>query len=954
MRTAEFSRVRDLAEQALAWSGEGAIELETGLDKTDVSPMEFSRVVMAVTAFPGASAPIETVQLDCLGASRRWEFEGEDRVRAFMRRGSSVGPAADRVLEKKQVAPTVKLTEFPFRVRLKSEKVLPSKGALVPNGEPLRMRLKRRLSVTFKDVGVRVDMTVVMETDGATGELRRARRHEIEVEALIAEGSHGSADDLAKTIMGYTQAVYCALRGTSDPISETERARFLSAYDGLTGESSTTKVTMVGPNPVTLTTDNLQPPGPGVVSITEAYTVTDKADGERRLMLLTDGFAVLMDSRGNLTRAYTGVPKSLDGTILDGELVTQGKLDDPMRLFAAFDAFWVSGRSVAALPLLGKRGERTRLAAAASVIEELTKKCVAVDGLVSKVKRFEMVTGTDWGETVERVLDDAERDLPYKIDGVIFTPAFGAVGSNYDGEAPRMRGRWSRALKWKPPSYNSVDFLVRVKRDKRTGAEILGQRQVTLPSGANVTVRSKTLVLLAGYDPYKHDSIDPLDYLTRGSAAIPRKGLFVPKVFTVPGDDTVSECVLDLTPEGRMTCEEHGEVIEDDTVVEFTFGEGGWRPLRVRHDKTERYARDGNITANDWVTAQSVYISIKNPATRAMVTGKEPAPPTPEDASVYFEDDDDDDSGRKKDRKDVKPLQAMRNFHRHVVQGGLYERYGVAGGSLLEMACGRGADISRWLKAGFSLIVGVDKANDNIVNAKGGVYSRWDRSTFKMNGRPRAAFVTLDATTRMFAPHDELKAAAAAAGQTELVNALWALPGPGADIAALEPLRGAMTRGFDLVACQFSIHYMFVDSDTLDRFIANVARMTRSGGRFVGTTFDGDLVAAGLSGKGAMSGRVGGRDVWSITRAFEGRFNGECGKAVDVFVGTIGKPAREYLVSFRTLEARMKAAGFKLEETELFKDAYRKAEAAKTLPAPLAQEEKDFSFLNRSFVFVKK
>lgn len=177
--------------------------------------------------------------------------------------------------------------------------------------------------------------------------------------------------------------------------------------------------------------------------------------------------------------------------------------------------------------------------------------------------------------------------------------------------------------------------------------------------------------------------------------------------------------------------------------------------------------------------------------------------------------------------------------------------------------------------------------------------------------------------------------------------------GPGADISALDPLRGSTTCVFDLVAWQFSIHYMFADYDTLDLFVANVARMTRCGGRFVGTTFDGDIVAAGLSGSGTMSGRVGGRDVWSITRAFEGRFNGECGKAVDVFVGTIGKPAREYLVSFRTLEARMKAAGFKLEDTELFKDAYRKAEAAKTLSAQLAPEEKVFSFLNRSFAFVK-
>jgi len=957
----EFDRVRDLADQALSWTGDGAIELETGL-KVEMSPLEFGRVVMAVSAFPGASAPVESVQLDVLASSRRWEFVGQDRIRAFMRRAADVGPAADRVLEKKGVSSAVKVTEYPFVVRLKSERLLPSKGALVPNGEPLSMRLKRRLSVTFADAGVRVDMTVVME---GLGELRRARLHEVEVEALLGPGHvHASADSLARVVLGYTLAAYCALRATSAPVSENERARFLSAYDGLTGKASTTRVSLVGPQPVTLTTDNLQPPGPGVVSVTHGYTVTDKADGERHLLLLTDGFGVLIDSRGNLTRAFTGVPRDLDGTVLDGELVTRGKLRDvPMRLFAVFDAYWVSGRSVATLPLMAAGGsKRTRLAAAEGVIAALTaaKTVRPVDNLVARVKDFALVSGPEWGAAVDRVLRAAETDLPYACDGVIFTPAAGAVGSSYDGEAPSMTGRWSRALKWKPASHNSVDFLVRVKRDKRSGAEVVAQRRAQLPgaSGGTTTVRSKVLQLLAGYSPYRHDAIDPVDYLTRGGAALPRKGTYVPKLFAVPGDDGASECAVDVDAAGRMLAAD-GDVIEDDTVVEFTYAAGGWEPMRVRHDKTEVYVREGKPTANEWETARSVYGSIKNPVTRDMVTGAAVAPPLPDDATVYFDYGGDGDGGDRSDRSDRSkdsPMLAMRQFHRHVVHGGLYERYGVSGGALLELACGVGADISRWLKAGFSLIVGVDKAGDNIVHASHGIYARWDRATAKMQGRPRAAFLTLDATTRMFAPHDELRAAAAASGQTALVEALWALPAGAADrsaVPAMEPLRGVMTRGFDLVSCQFSIHYMFADSAMLDRFVANVARMTAPGGRFIGTTFDGDLVAAGLGGGGKMAGRVGGRDVWSITRAFEGRFGGECGKAIDVFVGTIGKPAREYLVSIRTLEARLKGAGFTLEATELFKDAYARAGASKTLPAPLSPEEKAFSFLSRSFAFRK-
>lgn len=928
----ELDRARALAEQALAWNDPTAdIELEAAL-KVDVSPAEFARVLSSVAAFPGACPGVETVQLDCPGPSRRWEFMGEDRIRAFLRRGNSVGPAADRVLEKRTAGATVKLSEYPIVLRLKSERVLPSKGTIVPNSDSLPMRLKRRVSVSFPADHVRVDMTAVMS---GTGDIKRSRSFEIEVEAL--PGKDTTADELVRCILGYAHACYCALRGTTEPLSETEVARYKSAYDALTGNSRR----KVGPNPVTLTRSNLQPPGPGVVSVLEGYTVTAKFDGERSWLFVSDGNAVLIDSRDNMVRVARDVPKALDGTLLDGEFLTRSKIDTPLRFYGIFDAYWVSGRSVAALPLMSQGGNKSRLSAAADVVAVLMKSAV-VDGFTAAVKDF-VILGDKYSERVAQALADAE-SLPFVTDGIIFTPAKDAVGAKNDAEVPELTGRWQKALKWKPPSYNSVDFLVRVKRDKTTGGEVLAQRTVALPSGATATVRGKVVTLSAAHNPATWEPIVPVEYIKRGSAAMPRFGFF-PKLFRYPGEvaTNLSECTIDLV-DGRMLSRE-GDAVEDDTVVEFVFEDERWVPMRVRHDKTERYVKTGTIegTANEWGTALAVFSSIRNPVTIDMVAGRVPTPPLPDDDAVYFVE------------KSSKDLKAMRNFHNLFVKGGLYDKFGVRGGSLLEFACGRGGDISRWLRKGFSLIVGLDKALDGIVNPARGMYSGWEDATARMSTKPRAAFLTLDATTRMFAPHDELVAAAAETGDSELVQALWGLPGNAVD-PALEPYKGVMTRGFDTVSCQFSIHYMFETSSMLDRFIANVARMTKPGGVFIGTTFDGDLVAAGMGSKG-MRGTVGAREQWTIKPAGGSdlkKFRGETGVAVDVFVSSIGKVAREYLVGFRTLVSRMERAGFVLEETELFKDAHARAVATKTLPAPLSASERGLSFLYRSFAFRKK
>ena len=295
--------------------------------------------------------------------------------------------------------------------------------------------------------------------------------------------------------------------------------------------------------------------------------------------------------------------------------------------------------------------------------------------------------------------------------------------------------------------------------------------------------------------------------------------------------------------------------------------------------------------------------------------------------------------------RDKTGMSEMANFHNNVVKADLYKTYGMSGGALLELACGKGGDMPRWLEAGFKTIVGIDYSNDNIVNPDGGVYSRWETRTGTLKNRPDAAFITMDASVRMFPPLDELGEASAKVGQAELVSTMW-----GQEPAVrpeLMNLNGVMTKGFDLVSCQFSIHYFFQDGDMLDRFVANVSRMTKVGGHFICTVFDGDKVAAGLA-SGDMVGRVGGTVLWNVQKQHSGAFNGETGKAIGVYIVTIGQAITEYLVSPRTLQARMERAGFKLVVSERFEEVHKRLKGG-----PLTPVEAAYSYLNRTFVFKK-
>ena len=90
--------------------------------------------------------------------------------------------------------------------------------------------------------------------------------------------------------------------------------------------------------------------------------------------------------------------------------------------------------------------------------------------------------------------------------GLIFTPMDKSVGSDKIGEeAKSHKITWDYSFKWKPSTYNTIDFLVTTKKMPNR-EEFIGN---IFQSGTNVLTNNqinqyKTLILRVGFDIKKH------------------------------------------------------------------------------------------------------------------------------------------------------------------------------------------------------------------------------------------------------------------------------------------------------------------------------------------------------------------------------------------------------------------------------------------------------------------
>jgi SAM-dependent methyltransferase len=363
----------------------------------------------------------------------------------------------------------------------------------------------------------------------------------------------------------------------------------------------------------------------------------------------------------------------------------------------------------------------------------------------------------------------------------------------------------------------------------------------------------------------------------------------------------------------------------------------------------------------DWV-ADGIWSSIHNPVNEDMIRTGVLTEEMVEERPIYY-------ANKKAAKRDNFIVRKMNSFHNIYIKSELLLQKTLRkGDSILDLACGRGGDIKKWVMNKAGWVMGIDYNLDNLITTKEGIYGRYlDMKIINKGDIPPMVFVQADSTRNIkdgsgsMTDYDK-----------NLLSALYD-NGPKVEAPpAVETLRGFANRGFDVVSCMFAIHYMFKDRQSVDGFLTNIADNLKIGGYFIGCCFDGDSVhklLTGLPEGGIKVGKEKDTDIWSIRRSYTASVEDNLpasdeglGKAIDVFYYSIGEEHREFLVSFDYLTRRMEEIGCELlnpselnilglnKSSNLFSESYKMTGKNYTMSKTL----QEFSFLNRWFIFRRR
>lgn len=780
----------------------------------------------------------------------------------------------------------------------------------------------------------------------------------------------------------------------------------------------------VGPQNVSLQLENMvchKNENSNLISICNDYTVTEKADGLRTLLYVSKVGKVYMIT-GNLKVIFTGSmtkEKLCWDSLLDGEFIMYGKLPKKKRLFmfAAFDIYYFGGMQKKAhvrhLPFSTNDEEALEDGFRLSLLKKFHAMCV-LESVTSnsscefriRCKHFEQ-TKPDEQSIMEASSIIWSREYEYETDGLIYTPMNTGVGSTKPYEAHELNGKkftWQACFKWKPPHYNTIDFLVETQKDK-DGQDLI--RYIAHDGDEVMTklIPYKTLILRVGFDKKKHKYMNSFHDMLYdndtyfqnliGSEINDSHTNYVamPFVPTVPYDQDAYMCHIELEKDSKEHLQMktvEGDIFQEDMIIEFQYikddpkktGAWRWVPLRVRQDKTQAL-REGKKSMNNYTTANTNWHSIHYPVTESMILGKEIIPEVEVTDTIYYN----------LTEKTHSTTIALRDFHNIYVKRKLIN--GVASYLqnkmktpdilLMDYAVGKGGDLSKWSHANIKFVFGIDVHADNITNSEDGACVRYLRWRHKNNKhKMRALFlegnssmnIRVDGTAFSNSMHKEI--AQSVFGQSKNPNKNYVFT------------HGVAREGFHMSMCMFALHYFFENSKTLHSFLKNISECTRLNGYFIGTCFDGSQIFEFLYKRqnGTLiqkdeSVRIdkNGRKMFEITKLYDTNIEefkpdeSSIGMPIRVYQESIDKPFMEYLVHFEYFVQLMENYGFILvdkneirsmgfyESSGLFnrlygymtkeieKDPHEKLEYR---DAPyMTSFEKTVSFMNRYFIFKK-
>lgn len=1036
-----------------------AIELEVRFGTKNIKPItkiNYDNVVQKLTSLGFEKKQYDSDILRCQSKSMnmqkgyesmsniRCEINGIFPIQKFCRtndikildRGLSFHTKNKINIESETYSNPLDYDDFNFRVTLSTEKNIPKnlKDTLINEWSDTKhtFRLINRVTYTHDEHPFKVDLSMVRNskrklnkktkrtmfepfyTIKESGVIDSPYVYEIELELMENEVTDKTTvTDLKTSLKKCVKYILCGLQETNFPIGQKEQLGVWSQYSDMIhsisekeklkyNENKEIKLFpkhFIGPTSMTLQMINIMKLNVdeiNVPNIRKNYSVTDKADGIRKLLIIDKNGLIYLMNMG-MDVQFTGTKttnEKIFNTILDGEHILHDKHNTYINLFAAFDVYFINNKDIRMLKLHDNKDDN-RLKIMNEIISNI--KSIHVMGndklapLRIEMKRF-FISNDEDGSIFKKcddlltLMDNSE----YNTDGIIFTPIDKGVGMEISGEKKVINHKqtWKHSFKFKPPEYNSNDFLVTFVKNKDGSDVVINTTLDGIDVNENIQiVQYKVVNLRVGYNEREHGYANPCGDVYNNILPTFEEDNFNLKNYkpakfipTDPYDPEAYIChiKLDSMRSNKMYTEED-DLIEDNMIVEFIYDMNDpdkykrWKPLRARYDKTAEFRAGYPTYGNAYHVANSNWQSIHNPITFDMLKTGENIPKYTVDNDVYYNK-----------TYSSTNTQGLRDFHNLYVKRALISNVNrnlisrKNESKLIDFAVGKGGDLSKWIDGKYSFVFGIDISRDNIENRVDGACARYLNYLRKTKNMPSCLFVQGDSSKNI----KSTDAINSSKGKS-ITNAVFGIGhkdkqtlGEGVYNAF-----GVGISGFDVSSIQFALHYMFENKTTLYSFIKNVQECTKLNGYFIGTCYDGKLIHKKLLKKDSISiyDNDTNKKIWEIQKQYnKPTINDDdtsLGYKINVYQESINKYAVEYLVNFDYFINVMELFGFRvlnkheLTQINLSKSCdsfytlfnkmngeYKRNEIDKVEynnAVNMTNNEKNISFLNRYFIFKK-
>lgn len=659
----------------------------------------------------------------------------------------------------------------------------------------LFFRYKNRLSFTFlKNDNIRIglDITITQENRNIKNVLGATKHFEVEMEIFKLERFEGVSNTEIDVFLSNMTTIFNIIYNKNE-----DGTQFSKIAEEYKRHMKISKNELFTINPVSLNSETY------LKDIPFNYSVTDKCDGEKVHLFVSDQSIYLLNNvlKVSAHGKNTNLPPKVDyiieaeksgGRILvfdillyENTLLLNRKLEDRYNNLDSFLTKLHAGKNFKFLkmknfPLKIEKVLDSYKENMDKYIDYLKKNEHTIE------KKYMIFNSGLYGrEEIYKYADliwNTFIRMPYLLDGIIFT----------NTTIPYIKKKGS-IYKWKPDEYNSIDFYIKFKKNEKRQIEYVEK-----------DMKKFIIIELYCYDENKEKE----HYL------VPFKK-----------NENLHLAFIEIKENG-FAHDSNGEIINENTIIEMVYNKSTidsespfyWSIIRTRHDKTLFSRIHKKKFGNHISVAHKIFDIKLNPFDLL----------SPLSSESYKESSFDDLYYEKKSNIGL----YMRNFHNHI-KNIIIMNY-CQGKRVLDVGCGRGGDIIKFINAKTRFVVGIDVNYMDLFVLSDCAQNRYDQFLKSNKNIPEMIFIHCDF---------KLPLSIEFQGKRSMTEK---------NIQNMQKYIES-TMKYDVLNFSFSFHYFYEKTNQMKVIENNINSKLEKNGYVLLTIFDSKKVMAFLNGKSEES-----------------------------------------------------------------------------------------------------